>query len=131
MMTDCIDQQERLNRLIFGLRLRIEEAHRGGGSCAAQLEQCSILELLDLTLRDLEMRKAELECAVTMRRTDALLSGSRFRASAAHQEPDLVASWAGFQLQASKGHGVREGLLLAVGRLSVSVAEVRNNEGRG
>ena len=74
-MTDCTDEQERLHRLIIGLRLRIEEAQRGGGSCAGQLEQYSILELLNLTLRDLEIRKAELECAVTMRVADALLSG--------------------------------------------------------
>ena len=74
-MTGCIDEQERLDHLIVGLRLRIEEAQRGGGSCAGQLEQCSILELLNLTLRDLEIRKAELECAVTMRVTEALLSG--------------------------------------------------------
>ena len=60
-MTDYTDEQERLDHLIVGLRLRIEEAQRGGGSCAGQLEQCSILELLDLTLRDLEIRKAELE----------------------------------------------------------------------
>ena len=74
-MTGCSDEQERLDRLIVDLRLRIEEAQRGGGSCAGQLEQCSILELLDLTLRDLEIRKAELECAVTKRRGEAPLSG--------------------------------------------------------
>ena len=74
-MTDCSDEQERLDHLIVGLRLRIEDLQRGGGSCAGNLDQCSILELLNLTLRDLEIRKAELECAVTKGRAEALLSG--------------------------------------------------------
>ena len=74
-MTGCTDEQERLDRLIVGLRLRIEETQRGGSSCVGYLDQCLILELLNLTLRDLEIRKAELECAVTMRVTDPLLIG--------------------------------------------------------
>ena len=42
---------------------------------SSHLDPCLILELLKLTLRDLEMRKAELECAVTKRSAKALLSG--------------------------------------------------------
>ena len=44
-------------------------------TCLMLDEACEILELLDLTLRDLEIRKAELECAVTKGLAEALLSG--------------------------------------------------------
>ncbi len=74
-MTGCSNEQERLDHLIVGLRLRIEETQRSGSSCVGYLDQCSILELLHLTLRDLEIRKAELECAVTKHLAKALLSG--------------------------------------------------------
>jgi hypothetical protein len=105
-MTGCSDEQERLDRLIVGLRPRIEESQRSGGSCAGYLDQCLILELLNLTLRDLEIRKAELKCAVTKRRAEALVSGWYLRASAAPQAPDSVASWAGFRLRARSGRTI-------------------------